>query len=114
MSVVGWAWSGVAPDGGRAPLNVTVSLDGGTLGQCLANVYRPNLVNATGAPDPYHGFLFQLSEQESRLAAQGNHTFSVEVGSGGTEVQVFRSPMCFTHAVATPCPSVAGGAAVGQ
>jgi len=61
--ISGWAWSVGDGQGGRAHLNVTLSANGAAVGAPVpCDIYRPRLVNDTGAPDGFHGFVLNITD----------------------------------------------------
>ena len=62
-------------------MSVTFSIDGKPGGTVVANLPRPDLVEAGLAPNPDHGFTFQLPAATVRLLRTGSHTLEATVGT---------------------------------
>lgn len=60
----GWAYD---PDAGTTPIEVHIYVDGRFYTSKLANEYRPDLVSAGVAPDPYHGYTFTLTGIDTNI-----------------------------------------------
>lgn len=86
---------------GRAHLNLSLSLDATPLGKTVADVERDGLVPKTGAPDPYHGFMFPLTTSAWK---SGYHEFHARVvyPNGGVR-EINNSPRCYKDAKLVPC-----------
>lgn len=74
----GWAYD---PDAGTNPIEVHVYIDGRFYLSKIANEYRPDLVNAGVAPDPYHGFTFQISGIDTTIPHEIS-VFAINYPSG--------------------------------
>jgi len=61
-------------DGGRTPVNVSISVDGTIVATALADKPRPDLVPGHVAPDPNHGFSIKLPPAVAkRMLMPGQH-----------------------------------------
>jgi hypothetical protein len=74
----------------------------------LANVTRAGLPSKTGAPNPEHGFNFELEGKAAQLlASAGAHTLSVSAykdpAAKTATVPLSGSPACFKEAQHVPC-----------
>ena len=103
--LAGWAWSPAAGGGGRAPLNVTLLIDGTVVGRVVADVPRPpGFMNKTGAPNVEHGWDFAVPAPFAARLATGTHTLrAVVTGPDGVEADAHKSPACIGDEKPTRC-----------
>merc|ERR1719201_2619733 len=85
-TVTGWVVDTALPRGGWGPVAVVIFLDGEPVGSTLASNPRPDLVKAGLAPNPNHGFDFELDKEHARrLMGSGRHVLTAKaVGSPGS------------------------------
>ena len=106
LGVRGWAWSAADGAGGRAHLNVTLRMSNGVgeLGSAPCVLLRPQLVNATGAPDNFHGFMLNISDAAviARVLAPGRAVLSGSALVAGQAVEL-QQQRCYDKGVEQKC-----------
>jgi hypothetical protein len=106
LGVRGWAWSAQDGQGGRGHLNATLTLSNaaGVLGTAPCVLLRPKLVNASGAPDGYHGFELNVTDAAviARALAPGRAVLSGSVVVAG-EVVDLGVQRCYDAGVEQKC-----------
>jgi len=107
-SLSGWCFSLQAPQGGRAPLNVTFFVDGMRAGSQIANVPRPpSFMNKTGAPNVEHGFDYTLPEPFATRLLKGKHTVrALVLAPDGTSTDARNSPVCVSDKNPVRCKPI--------
>lgn len=107
-SVKGWAVDSALPGGGLAPIAVAVRVDFSMVAVCLADVTRPDLVDAKVAPNPQHGYICALPAAAVETLQTGTHAIDVvAIGSPSTEQpqQLQGGPFCVSSGVESDCNS---------
>lgn len=101
-SIAGWAWDPLE-GGGCTQLNVSFAMDGVQVGWAVASIDRPGLPSKTGAPDPNHGFDFELPAAVAVAGSRGKHAFAATAHAEGCEVPLVHSPVCYCDAKRCAC-----------
>lgn len=103
LLVTGWCWDPRGPAEGRTPLQSSVTEGGSVLAAGLANLFRPHLVNATGAPNGYHGFALTVNATETAKVAHGKHAFEATCHVMNVTVSLSGGPLCLCDLKACSC-----------
>ena len=101
LLITGWCFDMDFGEG-TPPMTIRISVDGVVVDTVVANVTRPELPSKTGAPNPEHGYHFELPAAAARkLGGAGKHTlavdaFQVENPTSSSPVKaVNKSPACY-------------------
>lgn len=108
VQVHGWAWDESATRNGFDPVHVAISLDGKDVATLLANISRPDIVEAGACPSPDHGYIATI---DLSMLAEGNHKLQAFILNPPSHPELPRwelgeSPRCICDAKPCTCQAI--------